>query len=91
MGFDLVSIEEKCGKIDILYLKCLWRITTMLVNPQIQKVSEICGYVLGFIHILYGHCFKLLALHFKVCQDASYKQIQFTMTLRQHDVYVALH
>lgn len=63
MEFRLVSIEEKCDKIYILFLKSLWKITNMLVNPLIQKVSEICGYVLGLIHFLYGHCFKLLALH----------------------------
>lgn len=63
MKFDLVSIEEKSGKMDILFLKSLWTITNMLVNPLIQEVSGICGYVLGLIHILYGQCFKLLALH----------------------------
>lgn len=52
MEYDLVSIEEKCGKIYILVLKSLWRITHMPVNPLKQKVGEICGYVPGLIYMV---------------------------------------
>lgn len=38
----------------------------MLLNTQYKKAVkcfQVCGYVLGLIHFLYGHCFGLLALH----------------------------
>lgn len=92
--FGLVSAEEKYYKIYTPFPKSWRNVTHMLLNSlNKRKQWNIFSFVAMFLVLFIFYIGIVLNYwhYIRVCQDASYKQMQFTMTLRQHDVYVVLH